>query len=154
MFMDVQTRLWNATALSANAVSTNSYTVGTADNAVIDIGNGEPLAVMMAILVAAKSSGGTETYQFDLISTTDAALTANLEVLTSWAFTAADVAAGALAAGRVYGLPLPVMRMRWQTYLGLRFVGANTPTITVTADIMPLSFVQASREYATRIVVL
>lgn len=149
MFIDAQTQLDAAHAYSANAVSQNGYDVGAVGN---DISVGEVLGVIVAVTVAAKVSSTTETYQFDVIQADDNALTVNVVVLASYPFTNAQAAA-ILTAGSIINLPIPIGSVT-KRFVGTRFVGANTPTITTTQWIAAQTFMQKDKYYATRIAVL
>lgn len=155
MIRDAQTALWEAAALSATGVSTNGYDLGA--DAVTsatrrDPSIGEPLTAILTVGVAAKVSGTTETYEFDAIQADDAALTSNVEILAQYPFT--NTQAGTLLkAGAIINLPYPPGSIT-KRYIGLKFVGANTPTITVTAWISLSKMTQAIRNYGTLIQVL
>lgn len=155
MFRDSQTALWEAAALVATGVSTNGYDLGAdavASATRRDPSVGEPIVVVLTVGVAAKVSGGTETYEFDIIQADDAALTSNVTTLAQYPFT--NTQAGTLLkAGAIIVLPVPQGSVT-QRYLGAKFIGANTPTITVTAWIAPAKMVQMTRNYATLIQVL
>lgn len=148
MLIDALTRIDNAHAYSANAVSTSSYDTAAAGN---DISIGEPMALVIQVGTAAKVSGTTETYEFDLVQSAAAALSAP-DVLATFPFTNAQ-AATLLVAGAVIVCPLPPGAIT-KRYIGAQFVGANTPTITVTAWFTPLSMIDRRHDYATRISVL
>lgn len=155
MFVDAQTQLWSAAALSATGVSTNGYDLGAdavANATRRDPSQGEPIVAVLTVGVAAKVSGTTETYEFDAIQADDSALTSNVEVLAQYPFT--NTQAGVLLkAGAILVLPYPQGSIT-KRYIGLKFVGANTPTITVSAWITLASMTQASKNYATLINVL
>lgn len=155
MIRDAQTALWEAAALSATAVSTNGYDQGAAAVAsgpTPDSSMGEPICVILTVGVAAKVSGTTETYEFDLVQADDGPLTVNLTTLAQFAFT--NTQAGTLLkAGAILALPYPPGSIT-QRFIGAKFIGANTPTITVTAWIAPMSMIQMYRNYPTKIQVL
>lgn len=156
MFVDAQTQLDSAHAYTATGLSTNTYDLGavpsggTANGAAPDPGNGEPLAVVIVVTVAAKVSGTTETYEFDLIQSANANLS-SADILLTMPFTNA-LAASLLTAGAVIVIPIPPMRVT-KRYLGTNFIGANTPTITVTSWIAPMASIQEQRYYTNAIVV-
>lgn len=159
MIRDAQTALWEGAALTATAVSTNAYdsgvpfTTGTSNGAKQDFSVGEPMGVMLTVGVAAKVSGTTETYEFDLITATDSALTASVTTLAQFPFTNTQ-AATLLAAGQKLIFPFPPGAII-QRYVGAKFIGANTPTITVTAWIAPISMADPTyKNYTSAIVVL
>jgi len=146
MFADAKTLLWDATALSTDAVSDNTYDLGAAGN---DISVGDPLCAILTVDVAAKHTG-TETYQFDVIQSAAADL-GSADVLLSVPFTTVR-AETFLAAGKTIVIPLPVGLIT-KRYLGLNFDGANTPTVTVTAFIAPMSSIQMDKYYADNITI-
>jgi hypothetical protein len=137
-FRDAQTQLCSAQAFSTDAVSENTYDSGAAGN---DITEGEPLAVVITPTVAAKLSGGTETYQFDVIQDDDPAL-GSPSIIVSRAIAAAD-----LTVGSRHVIPIPP-GAKTLRYLGLNFDGSNTPTVTVDAFIVPLSMAGGGKNYA------
>lgn len=155
MYEDAQTQLWNAAALSATGVSTNAYDQGAAaitSGPTPDSSIGEQIGVILTVGVAAKVSGTTETYEFDVIQADDAALTSNVDILGQYAFT--NTQAGTLLkAGSILYLPYPQGSIT-KRYIGAKFVGANTPTITVTGWISMGSMAQLIRNYGTKIQVL
>lgn len=155
MFRDSQTGLWEAAALSATGVSTNGYDAGApavSGSLQRDSSVGEPLVIILTVGVAAKVSGTTETYEFDVICADDAALTVNVTTLAQYPFT--NTQAGVLLVqGAILNFPVPPGSVT-RRFLGAKFIGANTPTITVTAWIAPASMTQLTRNYATLIQIL
>lgn len=131
MYVDGQTLLSDAQAFVATAVSTNTYDSGAAGN---DITEGEPLGIAVTVDVAADATTGNETYQFDAVEDSDAAL-GSPTVLAS-----RIILAAALTAGSKHVIPIP-QGSKTERYLGLQLtLGGTTPTITITAFIAPLSF--------------
>lgn len=141
MFLDAQTLLWDATALTADAASTNSYDTGAAGR---DISVGEPLAAVLTVDVAA-GVAGTETYEFQVIQSANADLSSP-DILLAIPFTTA-LATTLLTAGAIIVIPIPQGAIT-KRYVGLYHNGANTPTITVTAAILPQSMIQRNKIYA------
>jgi hypothetical protein len=135
-FCDAQVQLCSAQAFSADAPSENTYDSGAA------LGNpgGEPLGIGIHVTVAAKVSGGTETYEFQAIQSATDDL-GSPDVLTLIQPAAAD-----LIVGKRLVLPIPA-GSKTKRYLGLYFNGSNTPTITVDAFIAPLSFLGRWKTY-------
>ncbi len=155
MFVDAQTQVWSSAALSVDAVSTNAYDLGpdaVANATRRDPSIGEPLCAVLTVGVAAKVSGTTETYEFQVIQADDSALTSNVEILAKYPFTTAQATA-LLIVGAIIVLPVPPHSVT-KRYLGLQFDGANTPTITVSAFFTAMKMVQAQRAYPTLIQVL
>lgn len=141
MILDVLTRLSNAQALTATAVSENTIDFGnvTPKN---DPFAGTPLALVFCIDVAADFTTGNETYSFEAI----ASASANLGTPTVLA--KRDIVATLLTAGSVHVLTVPPGADI------LRYFGANwtlagtTPTVTVTTHLVPLANVDEFRAYA------
>lgn len=140
MYMDALLTLSDAQALTATALSANTIDLGnpTVKNR---IGTGEPLVVALQVDVAADITTGDETYTVQLISSAAAALSSPT-VLSAITLTAAQ-----LAVGKKFALPIP-SGMPSQRYFGLNYVlGGTTPTITVTASVMPASMAEAEYTY-------
>lgn len=139
--LDAQTLLSDAQAITADAVSTNTYDCG-ATTPQRSIGAGEPLAVVVTVDVAADSTTGDETYSFEVIQSANANLS-SADVLIARTVAAADLTAGAQVV-----IPIPPGAQTKQ-YLGLNYnVGGTTPTITCTAYILPQNFAPQIRSYA------
>lgn len=150
MILDAQTQLWDAVALSGDAVSTNGYDTGL--TAGIDFAVGQPICAIITVDVAADSTTGDETYAFEFVQSAAAALTSP-DVLVRISYTAAEVAAGALAAGKKIVLAAPPGRIS-KRYLGLNYDGGGTtPTITVTAWLAGLDMVEIHKYYADAVVI-
>jgi hypothetical protein len=149
MITDFQTTLSDAQALTATAVSTNTYDNGnpTPKN---EIGTGEPLVLMITVDVAADTTSGDETYQFQLIQSANANLSSQdvlLQTDTSF-ITRATLVAG-------YKIEIPVPKgMVSKRYLGARYVcGGTTPTLTVTASLIPWSMTEKQVYYASGFII-
>jgi len=139
--LDAQTLLSDAQAITADAVSTNTYDAG-ATTPQRDIGGGEPLAVVITVDVAADATTGDETYSFEVIQSAAANL-GTPDVLIDRTVAAADLYAGAQVV-----IPLPP-GAQTKRYLGLNYnVGGTTPTITCTAYILPQNFAPQIKSYA------
>lgn len=155
MFIDVQNQVWSSTALTATALSTYSidtncvpYTTGTSNGAKNDIGTGEPMAFVVSVGVAADHTTGDETYEFDIVTATDAALSTSLTTLAKYILDYTLLTAGAIII-----LPVPAGAVV-QRYIGLKYIGGGTtPTITVSAELQPLSMIQKQAYYTSAIVV-
>lgn len=146
MLIDAECLLSDAQALTATAVSTNTYDTGAAGNS-IEIG--EPLAMVITVGVAADATTGDETYQFQVIQSANANLSSH-DVLsqTDTSF----VTRATLVAGAKVVMPIPPGKTK--RYLGLRYVlGGTTPTLTVTSFIQPLRAVQLDKTYADAITI-
>lgn len=143
-YCDAENRLSDSQAVTADAVSTNSFDTGAAAN---DIGTGEPLCVDVTIEVAADAATGDETYTFEAIESAAAALT------TPTVLASRTIAAATLVAGYNFQIPIPpgakVLR-----YLGANYnTGGTTPGITISAFIQPLSMIQQWKAYDDNITI-
>jgi hypothetical protein len=137
-FRDALLQLCSAQAFSADAVSENTIDLSVAGR---DIAEGEPMGIGIEVKVAAKVSGGTETYEFQAIEDSDEAL-GSPTVLSLIQPTGAS-----LALGTRHILPVPPGKIT-ERYFGLNFNGENTPTVTVDAFLAPLSFLGGWKAYA------
>ncbi len=141
MILDTLLVLSDAQAFSATGLSTNTIDLGNVTPK-RQVGSGEPLAVTIQVDVAAKISGGTETYEFQVIQSASENL-GTPTVIADMIFAASGaIIATALVAGYILVLPIPP-GFPLQRFLGLNFVGANTPTITITAWLGPLAMTGA-----------
>lgn len=142
MFLDAQTLLSDAQAITADAASTNLIDLG----AIRQLGKGEPLAVFITVDVAADATTGDETYSFE-VQTDDAAAFGSQTTLIDQ-----DIPRAFLVAGRLIVIPLPIERL--ERFLRLNYdVGGTTPTITCTAWVAPLSFAATYESYADAITI-
>jgi len=138
MILDAQTLMSDSQALTATAYSSNTYDSGAADN---DISIGEDMCVVMNVEVAADSTNGDETYEFQVVQSANANLSSH-DVLCS-----RTIAAASLSAGSIHILPLPA-GSKTKRYLGVRYVLAGTtPTVTVSASYIPQKFAQVYKNY-------
>lgn len=148
MIADAQTRLSDAQAFAATGVSTNAYDLGSTT---ARPGSGTPLCIVVSIDVGADHTTGDETYEFQLVQATANDLTTGQDILVSQLFTAAMATANQLIAGNRVIINVPMGRIS-KRFFGLRAVlGGTTPTITLTADVLPLEFVQNEQYYADSI---
>lgn len=139
MYIDAQLLFSDAQAITADATSTNVVDLSQASR---NMGDGEPLAVVFTVDVAADSTTGDETYEFEIHTDDNAALSSSTQVVAS------VIAAAALTAGSQHVIVLPP-NYAFERYLGVKYdVGGTTPTITVTAFLQPLSMVQKYKSYA------
>jgi len=138
MFIDAQTLLWDAAALTADAASTNTYDSGAAGN---DISVGEPLVLCIQVDVAADFTTTDETYEFQIIQSASENL-GTPDILAKRA-----ILASALTAGSLHYIPLPP-GSKTKRYLGAYIdVGGTTPSVTVTAWLAPQSLIQVNKVY-------
>jgi len=124
MYLDVLGRVSNAQAFGAAAVSTDSIDLGPGSVAPNgrQIGTGEPMGFGVAVTTA----GTVAPTLMEIISATDAPLTAGILVHASRTIPLAETVAGA-----VFFIPLP-MGTPTQRFLGVRFTtAAGTISATV-----------------------
>ncbi len=139
--MDAQAQLCSSQAFSNDAVSEAAYDSLAAG---FDISEGgEPLGIGISVEVAAKVSGGTETYEFQAIQSAADDLSSP-DVLNL-----IQPPAASLVAGSKWVIPIP-LGSKTKRYLGLNFNGGNDPTVTITAWIAPLSMLGGHKTYAGR----
>lgn len=146
MILDALLMVSDAQAVTADAVSTNTIDLG-ASSPSREIGSGEPMAMLVTVDVAADFTTGDETYAFELIQSAAANLS-SATVLNHRVLTAAQLALGA-----IFAIPLPPGTPS-QRYLGMNYdVGGTTPTMTVTAALVPQRFIDMIKNYARNYVV-
>jgi hypothetical protein len=145
MFLDALLLVSDLQAVTVDAVSTNTIDLGnpTVKNA---IGSGEPLAFLITVDVAADFTTTDETYSFEVIQSANANLSSP-DVLVARTYINAQAAE--LAAGKRVIIAIPPGKPD-KRYLGINYnTGGTTPTITVTAALMPLAMAEESlRNYA------
>lgn len=148
MYVDAQTQFSDAQAITTSAVGTNVLDL------LIDrsIGNGEPLAIVFVVDVAADQGTGDETYTFDVEYASNAGQTTGRQLIGRRVFqagtpTAPNQDADLLVAGFQFVIDIPPTRLsESERYLGIRYTTAGTtPTITMTTFLTPQSMVQASK---------
>lgn len=136
--------LSDAQAVSADAVSTNALKIGAAG---LDIGIGEPLAVVFVIDVAADYTTEDETYKFSVrTATASDGTTGAVSIVETPA-----IAGNALTAGTRFALLLPQNRIAaTATHLAAFYdVSGTSPSVTVTAFVQPASMVQNDKYFAS-----
>ena len=135
MYIDKQNLLSNAQALTATADSTN-YIDLKSD---VDIGKGEPMALIISVGVAADFTSGNETYTFQL-ETDDNASFSSSTIVASAAILATDLTAGSL-----HVIPMGITNERYLQ--GVYTLAGTTPTVTIDAWVAPMSSVDAVSYY-------
>lgn len=150
MMLDAQNLFSDAQAVTADAVGTNVIDLGVDRS----IGNGEPMAVLFTVDVAADQTTGDEDYTFDVEYASNAAQTTGRQLIGRRVFesgtpTAPAQDADLLVAGFKFYIPIPPTKLsESERYLGIRYdVTGTTPTITMTAALIPLSFCEQYNEY-------
>lgn len=157
MYIDAQTKVWDAAALTATAVSTNVVDLGglpavhSANGSLREIGSGTPVGFALSVGVAADHTTGDETYEFDIITSTASDGTTGQLIIAKYV-----VLFSALTAGALLFLPIPPLQAgaAVQQFVGLKYVGGGTtPTVTVTAWLTLQSMIQAQTLYPTELVI-
>jgi len=134
--LDAQLAYSDAQALTATAASTNLVDHGIDG----DFGVGVPMVCVLSLDVAADGTTGDETYTVDLEADDNSSFSSAVTV-GSATITRGD------AAGTKYFINVPPSAST-ERYSRLNFtLAGTTPTATVTARLVPLSFVQASDQY-------
>ena len=150
MILDGQNCFSDSQAVTADAVGTNVIDQ-SGDRA---LGTGEPMAVLFVVKVAADQTTGDEDYTFDVEYASDAAQTTGRQLIGRRVFesgtpTAPAQDADLLVAGFAFYIPIPPSKLsESERYLGIRYdVTGTTPTITVSAYLLPQSLAQSVADY-------
>jgi len=150
MIIDAQTLFSDAQALTATAVGTNVYDLSVDRS----IGNGEPLAVVFSVGVAADQTTGDEDYTFEVEYASNAAQSTGRQLIGRRIFESGTPGAPAqdadlLVAGFNFFIPIPPTTLaESEQFLGIRYtLAGTTPTITMTAFLQPMSMVDAYNSY-------
>lgn len=156
MILDAQLLFSDAQAITADAVGTNVIDLSQDRS----IGNGEPLCVFFQVDVAADQTTGDEDYTFDVEYASNAAQSTGRQLIGRRVFESGSPTAPAqdadlLVAGYIFYVPIPPTKLtESERYLGIRYdVTGTTPTITVTAGLIPMSMVDAHNLYADGITI-
>ena len=135
MYVDNQLVLSDAQAFAATALTTNVIDLG----GIRAIGSGKPLVIAFQCDVAADQTTGDETYQFDIETASDAAMTTARQFLNRRIFqagtpTAPNEDADLLVAGFIFYEVIPQSKLsEGNRFLAVRYTGSGTtPTITMT----------------------
>jgi hypothetical protein len=112
------------------------------------------MGVVFTVDVAADQTTGDEDYTFDVEYASNAAQSTGRQLVGRRIFesgtpTAPAQDADLLVAGFQFVIPIPPTTLaESERYLGIRYdVTGTTPTITVTAALMPLSMIPAYASY-------
>ena len=145
MFLDAENQFSDAQAVTADAIGTNTIDLGVDRS----IGTGEPMGVLFTVDVAASQTNSDEDYQFDLEYATDVGQTTGRQLIGRRIFEAGTPDAPAqnadlLVAGFQFVIPVPpTTAAEGEAYLGIRYdVTGTDPTITMTANLLPLSMIE------------
>lgn len=143
MILDSQGQFSDSQAETATAVSTNVVDLGIDNN----VGIGEPMGVLFNVEVAADATTGDETYEFQIQSGSTATPT---DVIAKVGFGGTnELAETTLAQGYKFVLPIPKGTSS-DRYLRINYVlGGTTPSITISAHLVPLTFADSVVDYAS-----
>jgi len=140
MFVDAQLQFSAAQALTVTAASTNVIDTGVnfaGTEVDRNVGIGEPMNVLICVIVAADVADGNETYQFDLQTDTVVGFGSAVVLVSR------IIARALLTAGSIWSIPVPADWPQIKRYLRMNYtLGGTTPTITVSAFLQPMSMMQ------------
>ena len=152
MFLDSQGQFSDSQAVSATAVGTNVIDLSQDRS----IGNGEPMAVVFNVEVAADQTSSDEDYTFQVEYASNAAQSTGRQLIGERIFesgtpTAPAQDADLLVIGFRVIIPIPPTTLaESEQFIGIRYVTAgSTPTITCSAHLVPLNFIDATNDYAS-----
>ena len=150
MVLDAHNQFSDSQAITADAVGTNVIDLSSDRS----LGNGEPMAVLFTVEVAADQTTGDEDYTFEVEYASNAAQTTGRQLIGRRAFesgtpTAPAQDADLLVAGFKFAIPIPPTALsESERYLGIRYdVTGTTPTITVSAHLVPMSLIPSEVSY-------
>ena len=156
MYIDKLLKVSDAQAFTATAVGTNVIDLSVERG----IGNGEPMAMVFSVVVAADQTTGDEDYTFDVEYATNAAQSTGAQLMGRRIFesgtpTAPAQDADLLVAGFVFAIPIPpTTGTEDGQFLGIRAtLAGTTPTITVDAYLAPLADVSQYVAYADNVTI-
>ena len=152
MIIDSKLLFSDEQEVTADAVGTNVLDL-TVDRS---IGNGEPMAMVFVVDVAADQTTGDEDYTFEVEYASNAAQTTGRQLMGRRVFESGTPGAPAqdadlLVAGFKFAIPIPPTKLsESERYLGIRYdVTGTTPTITCTAFLQPMSMIDSSVSFAS-----
>ena len=147
MILDALLQFSDSQAVTADAVGTNVIDLSVNRS----IGNGEPMAVVFVVEVAADQGTGDEDYTFDVEYATNAAQSTGRQLIGRRVFESGTPGAPAqdadlLVAGFKIVIPIPPTQISESAqFLGIRYdVTGTTPTITCSAFLTPLNMVESA----------
>ena len=156
MYIDSLLKISDAQAFTATAVGTNVIDLSVARG----IGNGEPMAMVFSVGVAADQTTGDEDYTFDVEYATNAAQSTGAQLMGRRIFesgtpTAPAQDADLLVAGFLFAIPLPpTTETEDGQYIGIRATLAGTsPSVTIDAWLAPLCDVSQYTSYADNVTI-
>lgn len=142
-YLDAQLTLSDSQALTATAASTNVIDFGS----LFGVAGGEPLGVVINVEVASDNTTGNETYSIALQTDGDVAF-GSAQTLITYALPAGT------AAGSTICLPFVPNASFSEQYYRLNYtLGGTTPTVTLSAYVVPLSMVDKYYAHPDNIVI-
>jgi hypothetical protein len=141
MILDYHLRFSNAQAVTADARSDNTIDLGVARKVFV----GQALAILLIVTVAADFTTTDETYEFQLRTDDNTSFSSPTTLYTH------AILASALTAGSKHVLN-PGSLAAAERYLELYYnVGGTTPTMTLSAFLCPLEYIDMYTAYADAI---
>ena len=137
MIQDAKNKYCDSQALTASAASTDHLNHGADGN----LGMGEPMGVLINVEVAADYTTEDETYAFKVQTDTLTGFGSPSDVIER------TILAAALTAGSLHVIPLPPDTSMEQFSRLYSTLGGTTPTITISAALLPLSAIPATANY-------
>lgn len=138
MILDRQNQYSDAQALSASAASTDVIDHGVSS----DLGTGEPMVVMLNVEVAADGANADETYNAAL------QVDDNSGFSSPAAIGDVDIPRTAVAGDKFY-IDVPA-GVDVEQFSRINYtLGGTTPSITLSAHLIPKSFIEERRDYAS-----
>lgn len=143
MYLDRENQFSNAQALTSTAASTDVLDIGVEN----DFGTGEPMCVMVNVEVAADAANADETYSVALQMDTADSFGSPTQVGSDL-----TIARGSAAGFKDY-IYIPA-GASVERYLRLNYtLGGTSPSVTVSAHLIPVSMIEERRDYASGFVV-
>jgi len=143
MYVDSALQVSTAQALSASGASEDYVDQGAARN----LGDGEPMAMVVHVDVAATTNDNDETYEFGFQSDSDSGFG------TVVTHVSRVISRTLLTAGTKHVVPIPPNVSIGRYYRAYYTLGGSTPAITVTTDIKPMSMIQKDAVYADNVTI-
>lgn len=150
-FLDAENQFSDSQAVTATAVGTN--VIDLSQNR--SIGNGEAMAAVFYIEVAADQTTGDEDYTFEVEYSSDAAQTTDRQLMGRRIFesgtpTAPAQDADLLVAGYKVIIPIPPTTLdESNQFIGIRYtLAGTTPSVTVSAYLSPMDMIDQYVDYA------
>jgi hypothetical protein len=143
MILDKDLQFSASQAVTTDAASTNLIDLGVARN----IFDGEPMAVLLSIETAADGTTTDETYEFQIETDDNSSFSSATDLL------AHSIGYASLTAGSLHVLPIPV-GAAVERYLRLNYnTGGTSPSVTLSAYLVPLNSVVKYKAYADGITI-